>query len=171
MDIIISQAVEEDAEQICAVHLITWLDTYPNDEYGITVEAILAIGLDRKEKIEQRRKYLSEQNDINRTYVARMNDKIVGMCVGTKYSNENKIQSLYILPEFQGRGIGKKLMSAIIDWFGPGKNIFLGVANYNLRAQEFYEHMGFKKTGIISEFKIKPGGKEITEIIMIKVLG
>ncbi len=56
---------------------------------------------------------------------------------------------LYSLNEYIGKGIGKSLMLKCLE-FAKEKNhdfMWLGVWEYNYRAQEFYKKFGFEKCG------------------------
>lgn len=56
---------------------------------------------------------------------------------------------LYALDKFIGTGVGKTLMLKFLD-FGKENNCeiaWLGVWEYNYRAQEFYRKFGFEKCG------------------------
>lgn len=59
-----------------------------------------------------------------------------------------KIHKIYIVPEAQGKGVGKALMNRIIMQAKQHQNdkIVLNVNRYNT-AVKFYESMGFAKTG------------------------
>lgn len=55
------------------------------------------------------------------------------------------LQKLYILPEWQGKGIGRAMFEAVLkqlsEWNCEGFRIELNVNRYN-RAVSFYEHIG-----------------------------
>ena len=61
--------------------------------------------------------------------------------------------ALYVLPEFQGRGHGKKLMAAVEEDFcrrGVGETV-LSVLDANRRARAFYESLGYVDDGTSKE--------------------
>jgi ribosomal protein S18 acetylase RimI-like enzyme len=66
-------------------------------------------------------------------------------------SGENPLElcRLYSLSEFIGKGIGKALMLKSLEFAAEQKHDFmwLGVWEYNFRAQEFYKKFGFEKCG------------------------
>jgi diamine N-acetyltransferase len=66
-------------------------------------------------------------------------------------SGENPIElcRLYSVNEFIGKGIGKTLMLHCLKYAEENANDFmwLGVWEYNFRAQKFYEKFGFEKCG------------------------
>lgn len=52
-----------------------------------------------------------------------------------------KLNQLFILPQFQGQGIGG---AVIQDLLGKGAPVRLGVMKVNMRAIRFYERLGFR---------------------------
>ena len=55
-----------------------------------------------------------------------------------------KVDQLYILPEYQGKGIGEACMRRIIDDVNlEQKPVTLQVLRINTRATAFYERLGF----------------------------
>jgi ribosomal protein S18 acetylase RimI-like enzyme len=68
---------------------------------------------------------------------------------GTAGENPIELCRLYSLNEFIGKGIGKALMQHSLDFAAANEHDFmwLGVWEYNFRAQKFYEKFGFEKCG------------------------
>ena len=66
-------------------------------------------------------------------------------------SGENPLElcRLYSLNEYIGKGIGKSLMLQCLDFAAESGHdyMWLGVWEYNFRAQEFYKKFGFEKCG------------------------
>ncbi|HLD70586.1 MAG TPA: GNAT family N-acetyltransferase [Negativicutes bacterium] len=166
----IEVAKPEDAEQINEVFYQTWLATYPNKEIGITKEDVEDRFNDRKskEKIEKRRDEIL--NDKNATLlVARQGDNIIGVCRMERLEAKNRLRAVYVLPEFQGMGMGKLLWQEAQKCTNPAKDTFVEVATYNTKAINFYKHLGFKDTGRRFEderFRMK-GGTAIPEMEMV----
>lgn len=75
-----------------------------------------------------------------------------------------EIISIYFLPEYFGRGYGKKLLQAAINGLSQMgyTDIFLWVLEDNIRARRFYEHYGFVASGKYMENNI--GGKVLREL-------
>jgi len=68
-------------------------------------------------------------------------------CVAAE--NPVELCRLYAVRNFIGTGVGARLMNACID-FARAKNcdrIWLGVWEFNVRAQNFYRKFGFEKCG------------------------
>jgi len=129
------------------MRLESWLDTYVNDELGVTREWIEERnkGQMSVEKHAQRLQKLDNPNSAG--WVALdSNGTVIGMT--TPYVDDNGIQhvgSLYIDKKWYGKGVGGALMQKVIDWCDPAKPIELGVATYNERAKAFYRKWGFKE--------------------------
>jgi diamine N-acetyltransferase len=62
-----------------------------------------------------------------------------------KDSNKTKIHKIYILPETQGKGVGKSLINRIITIAKENgdNHLFLNVNRFNQKAIDFYAHIGF----------------------------
>ena len=65
--------------------------------------------------------------------------------LGILACNENWVNQLYIHTEYQGRGIGKKLLNHAKQQ--SEGSLFLYTFEVNKKAQEFYERNGFKVVG------------------------
>ena len=84
-------------------------------------------------------------------------EKIVGFITGEILSKKEwytvqlgTINNLFVLEEYRGKGIGKKLMETMMDAFKEkGINNFeLYALNNNENALKFYEKLGFKKYNV-----------------------
>jgi GNAT superfamily N-acetyltransferase len=59
-----------------------------------------------------------------------------------------KLNQLYLLPEHQGKGIGRRFMSLLMaEARSRGLPIRLAVLKVNPRARSFYERLGFVRSG------------------------
>lgn len=104
-----------------------------------------------------------------KTLVCIDNGRIVGTSSFCKsrfeqFYNWGEVISIYLLPDFTGKGYGKNLMeSAITELKKQGyENVFLWVLEENIRARQFYEKFGFSPTDNFLDDNI--GGKELREI-------
>lgn len=83
----------------------------------------------------------------------------------TAYPGCGEIVSLYLLPEYIGKGFGRLLLNAAVqELVGQGyRDILLWVLEANHRARTFYEHAGF----ISGEAYMKDtiGGKDVREVL------
>lgn len=76
-----------------------------------------------------------------------------------------KILSIYLLPEFIGKGYGKELLARTVEELRTlgFERILLWVLEENDRAGKFYERYGFQMSGEHRTDKI--GGKELREVM------
>lgn len=79
-------------------------------------------------------------------WVCEVDGKIVGFAIADL--QEKNIWALFLLPEFEGKGIGKQLHKIMLDWYFSvtQKKVWLGTAA-KTRAEGFYRHMGWKEVG------------------------
>lgn len=83
-----------------------------------------------------------------RGYVCTDDGLIVGYCFGDKDTGE--IVVLAVLPQYEGRGIGKALLLRIVEdlQFLGYKRLFLGCSSDPVhRSHGFYRHLGWRSTG------------------------
>lgn len=68
----------------------------------------------------------------------------------------NNIWALFLLPEAEGRGIGRLLHDTMLDWyFSQTKaTVWLSTAT-GTRAEKFYRRAGWKETGIFGKAEIR----------------
>ena len=79
------------------------------------------------------------------------------------------VSSLYVLPGFQGYGIGKKLLNKAYD-IAKQKHydrVWLGVMNKNVKALEWYKNIGFV---FIEEDPFQMGSTEVMHLIGYKLI-
>ncbi|MEN9582943.1 MAG: hypothetical protein RL641_897 [Candidatus Parcubacteria bacterium] len=161
-DIKITDATAQDVEGIQTVFDETWLATYPNEEAGITREDIL----DRRkgsfdpERLQKRREHFTNPPENQKFVVAKDGNRVVGLCSILREEQYNKLSTIYILPEYQGKGIGKRLWEAVAPFLDTKKDTIVQVATYNKQAIAFYEKLGFVDTGkrfSDEKFRMKSG--------------
>ena len=102
-------------------------------------------------------------------FIAELAGKIVGVLVlHLGGSFDGYIQLLAIFPEFQNRGFGEQILKfAEAKIFQHTKNVFLSVSSFNVRAQKFYERLGYERVGELPNF-LTTG---FSEILMRKTTG
>ena len=80
-------------------------------------------------------------------WVCEMDNRIVGFSiVGLTQRN---VWALFVLPEFEGKGIGRKLHDVMMDWYfsQTGDTIWLGTGQ-DTKAEIFYKHRGWTAVGM-----------------------
>lgn len=142
-------AVPDDARSIREVQHKTWLATYPSEEVGITKDDIEDYYKDSftEENIAKRQKRIAEKTTNENYLVAKVNGAIVGFCFSTKDENRNQLGAIYVLPEFQGKGVGTSLWGETLAFMDSSKDTYVEVADYNHNAITFYKRLGFVDTG------------------------
>ena len=93
----------------------------------------------------------SYQRDLHNSRFASQDVRIIQFCetdVGflsrSNTSDSVKVDQIYILPEYQGKGIGAACMKHIIDEANlEQKTVTLQVLKINTRATAFYQRLGF----------------------------
>ena len=157
----IRKAVPSDAQGIAKVHVESWKSTYIN----IVPENFL-----NNLSYEKREDYWLSVIPNGGVYVAEdENNQIIGFASGGKersgnYSNYNgEIYAIYILKEYQGRGIGKLLLEPIInDLTTQGIFTMLVLALEDNPSRHFYEKLGAKK---IDNIIVEIGGVQLNELV------
>ena len=100
------------------------------------------------------------------------NNKYLGFCayeLNCESSNKTKLHKIYVLPETQGKGIGKVLLNEVEKIASENNNsaLFLNVNRYN-NAQEFYKKQGYS---VIKTIDIEIGnGYLMEDFVMEKEL-
>jgi GNAT superfamily N-acetyltransferase len=73
---------------------------------------------------------------------------LVGFCIGDGTSGE--VLVLAVLSGYEGNGIGKRLLSCVVDWLrsaGFEQPWLAASPDPNIRAHGFYRALGWKPTG------------------------
>ena len=170
-DLKILKAKPEFAREITLVNYKTWLTTYPNKKYRITAADITFAfkkRLSKKSIKELEAKIRNPKNEFKR-FVAKFDNRIVGICNIAIEKDKNRLASIYVLPKYQGRGIGLALWKSVSKFIRNKNKTILNVATYNVNAINFYKKLGFVKIGkrfTDEKFKMRNGAL-IPEIEMV----
>ena len=76
--------------------------------------------------------------------------KMVGFTLGDRATGE--VQVLAVLPAYEGRGIGKGLLSRVRDWLfasGHAEIWLLANPDPDIRATGFYRKLGWRASGVM----------------------
>ena len=80
-------------------------------------------------------------------FVCEIDDKIVGFSIVDFV--ENNVWALFLLPDFEGKRIGKKLHQLMLDeYFSKTKETIWLSTEANSRAEIFYKKQGWKNAGL-----------------------
>ena len=93
-------------------------------------------------------------NKRGKGWVCEIDQKIVGFAIVDL--KEHNIWALFLKPEFEKRGIGRKLHKVMLDWYfsRTTETVWLGTA-FNTRAEMFYRKAGWKEAGLHGTKEIK----------------
>lgn len=145
--------VAQDAEMLAPLAVKIFNDTFAANPLNKTED--MRAYITEFMSVEAFRRELAEENSA--FFIAEANDEMIGYaklqtnstedCVSDK--NPIELCRLYVAHEFHGKGIAGKLMNECFDE-AKRKNfqtMWLGVWEFNLRAQKFYEKNGFYTVG------------------------
>ena len=84
-------------------------------------------------------------------YVAVSHDQIVGFCIGNK--RRGSIWGLFVLPSYQGIGLGEQLLETTTHWLWKQKQGFFRkklkritlTTHKDAKSEEFYQHLGWQR--------------------------
>ncbi len=77
------------------------------------------------------------------------------------FDRSDYVQLIGVRPEERSRGIGRALMEfAEGKSLAEGRDLFLLVSDFNTRAQQFYERLGYRQVGKLENYVI-PGVNEL----------
>ncbi|MCD0478368.1 GNAT family N-acetyltransferase [Chryseobacterium sp. LC2016-29] len=87
-------------------------------------------------------------------WVCEINGKITGFSIVDL--NDNNIWALFVDPDFEKKGIGKKLHDIMLDWYftQTKESVWLGTSP-NTRAEIFYRKSGWNEIGMHGKNEIK----------------
>lgn len=131
-----------DLLEVQRVAQVTWLHAYKEiyPEKAILTFLSQAYSLDRLRDLLR-----TDSNKLRRLfYVVATEDGIVGYgeLVERGFA-EYELTRIYLLPEFQGKGIGKRLLNQLINDVYPLRQMFAWVEKENGGGRSFYESMQF----------------------------
>ncbi|SRX76036.1 GNAT family N-acetyltransferase [Aequorivita antarctica] len=91
-----------------------------------------------------------------RGWVCEIDNKIIGFSIVDL--KDNNIWALFLMPEFERQGIGRKLHDVMLNWYfdHTRTNLWLGT-NPETRAEMFYRNAGWNEIGThgIDEIKFE----------------
>lgn len=147
----------EDVFDIAHIVTVEWNSTYR----GIVSDSELQR---LKETEEERAKKAYDEFDEknNKCFVAVIDNKVVGFANygvtdDPDFENTAELRALYVLDDYHGKGIGKKLVNAVIEEFKKqGFNKMIICCLKGNPFNEFYKHIGGKyvKDGVYKRLNL-----------------
>jgi ribosomal-protein-alanine N-acetyltransferase len=95
--------------------------------------------------------------------------RLIGYGVGSLAADEGEILNIAVEPSARGRGAGRQLLRAMLDWLagaGAGR-VFLEVRRSNAAAIALYEGSGFRSTGVRRGYYAKPREDAVTMVLEV----
>lgn len=98
--------------------------------------------------------YVEYLDSRGKGWVCEMNGRLVGFAIVDVV--DNNIWALFVDPQFEQKGIGKKLHDTMLAWYfrQTDETVWLGTAP-GTRAERFYQKMGWNKTGSYGKDEVK----------------
>ena len=174
----ISIAGPEDTNGIREVQYKSWFANAVNEESGRS-----GYGANKRRSSSSRDATLSKENDTRskddgqssrrnslpktETFVAKLNQKVIGFCTVVRGSEQNSLTEIYVIPAFQGKKIGRRLWNSARRVIDQNNDTTVALLRSNTPAKKFYESLGFTETGISWEGEDLKREKGTTVIEMI----
>jgi ribosomal protein S18 acetylase RimI-like enzyme len=137
-----------DAEGLATVSYQSWIDTYPNEELGISAEYVRNLRVhwiseDGIQRVRERIKRLDTDTDFFLRVAKDSEGSVVGFIDGVKGDDAYELQDLFTNESTHGSGLGTQLWENFRSWTDPKKPVQLSVVPYTERAPAFYKKVGF----------------------------
>ena len=159
----VRRARVEDAHAIASVWVESWRDAYR----GIVPDDYLD-SIDVERWADRQRRYRGEPHGNATTFVAEVDGCIAGWTSSGLNRDpslpfEGELYTLYISPEYQRRGIGRRLMGVAAKSLVEAgiASMLLWVLADNWNARRFYEAAGGRVAG---EQNVTIGGASLREV-------
>ncbi|TQL67930.1 ribosomal protein S18 acetylase RimI-like enzyme [Nocardioides albertanoniae] len=144
----VREATKHDLDAVIHVGVTTWRATYP----PFAGEAYVEEGIAKWWSPEA----VLPGIENRRVLVAEDDGAVVAMAAYTLFEDHLMLWKLYVLPEVQGSGAGRALMTEVIDRAGD-LPVRLTHLVGNDRAHAVYERLGFATTGKVAGWADGPG--------------
>lgn len=91
---------------------------------------------------------------LGRGWVCEIDGRVVGFSYAARA--DHSIWALFVLPEFEGRGIGKRLLKLATDWlFGIGATQVMLSTEADTRADRFYLAQGWRRGEMKDDVEVR----------------
>jgi diamine N-acetyltransferase len=171
--IVVRQATLEDAKLLTDLSYTTFWDAFAHHPKNAPDD--LAHYMRQAFSIEQIAAELADEKNV--FLIAEIEDKPAGYAKlvidniepGITAKRPVELARLYSHQEYIGKGVGQNLMDACFERaVDEGRDVmWLGVWEYNLRAQRFYEKNGFR---VVGKHTFLLGSDAQTDLLMQKEL-
>ncbi|MBI5241237.1 MAG: GNAT family N-acetyltransferase [Elusimicrobia bacterium] len=109
------------------------------------------------------------KNPEREVYVAAVDGAVAGFIIlAMGGALKGYIQTIAVSPDWQGRGIGSRLMAFAGERiFSESPNAFICVSDFNPDARRLYERLGYKLVGELKDYVVKGH----SELLLRKSIG
>lgn len=91
---------------------------------------------------------------LGRGWVCEIEGRVVGFSYAARA--DHSIWALFVLPDFEGRGVGKALLNAAVDWlFEIGAERVILSTEANTRADRFYRAQGWTRGEMKDDVEVR----------------
>jgi L-amino acid N-acyltransferase YncA len=162
VSIVIRKATIDDCPGIAKVHVDSWRTTY---NHIVPAEYLRSLSYSKSEQRWVERFKNANENYMMYVYVNE-DGSIVGFADGGPIRDSNKefkseLYAIYILKDYQRKGIGRQLFRSVVNHLSLQYNSMLVWVLADNESRYFYEDLGGK---IIGTNMITIGDKELDEI-------
>lgn len=97
-------------------------------------------------------------SDYDIYYVFEQEEKILGYCNLRILAGEGEVQRIAVLPQYRGRGLGRKMMEAMMNVSRENQvtAVSLEVRESNTAARSLYESYGFAEEAVRKDYYHEP---------------
>ena len=149
MEITFGKCTIKDIDQLQVLSITTFTQAFENQNNPKDFHTYIT-------KAFSKEQLLSELNDFDTSfYFVKRREETIGYFKTTVFGAQNELKEpegmelerIYVLPLFQGKGVGKKILSFVESLAQQhGKTyLWLGVWEQNPKAIRFYERHGYMK--------------------------
>lgn len=157
----IERAAAQDVQTIKEILRETWHDTYASLLPKAAIEDITSQW--------HAAELLTEQIQNPEIYfaIARDGAVVAGAITARKQDDVIVVGRLYVLPQYQRRGIGRRLLESSYGTFHGAQRVRLTVEAENRKGVSFYAKQGFRETARIFE---EVAGARLENVVMERPL-
>lgn len=141
----------EDAEAIANVQMKTWQSAYTSI---FPADRLADLDQELEIRVERWKSILTDAERVLVAYVAESGGRVIGFAnageqIKANFPHDAELFAIYLLPEYHGKGIGRRLFTAAADQLRKlgFSSLLLWVLVDNLSSRGFYEHLGGKFCG------------------------
>jgi GNAT superfamily N-acetyltransferase len=174
-EIVVRDAVPNDAENVARVHAASWQVAY---DHIFPAEALARLGDAADRRAAYWRREVEARVPLSSTLVAESDDEIVGFVDvrpsrddGVEPDHTAELTAIYVAPRAWGTGAGRLLMAEALERLRrlEFEEATLWVLEDNSRARRFYEIAGWRTDGAVKQDEFL--GTAVREIRYRRSLG